>query len=693
MGCILALFIGTSTLLTVSDVNAFSEKDYATRRQFRMTGHVVSKSNKSNIFFRDASGRIIIKNVGSNAVSIGDIVDIGLVAQNNKLGEHELYSTGLKVVGFSAPEQPAKSTVAQALTGECDYRNVIVEGIVTDAFTDEIDPECRFMLLSEKGYTITVQTGYANSGTTNDIALVGARVRVTGAVSPMLRSWRKFMERSLCAIGEGLGVAVVEPAPSDVFEVPRLKIGATADPRELQGLGLRRVTGRVIAVWGGSKFLVDSGAPPHPMLISCANGVPPPQYGDMVTAVGFPATDLFGVILRRAHWRRESVGDIKRDKDAPLRISARDLLCHPDGRPQYHAPHYGHLLTMSGIVRSISADTLSESKLHLDCDGFSISVDASGRRDALEGISIGCAVDVTGVCLMVIDPWSPGLTFPHITDVVLVIRTPEDIVVTSRPSWWTPSRLAGLVVALLVALVGFTIWNRLLNRLVARRSRQLLHEQVARASADLRVGERTRLAVELHDSLSQSLAGVACQITATKRAMALHPEQALPSLEKAEQMLLSSRTDLKRCIMGLRSDALEAADIQTAVRKTLNPVIENAELDLDIAIPRNRLTDSTAHAILCILRELASNSVRHGHARTIRVTGGMDGPSLLLSVVDDGCGFDAENPPGPETGHFGITGIRERTEHLGGHVDIKSSPGEGTRASIYIPLTLHDLTE
>ena len=676
----------SNAYLTVADVNALSEEDYALKRQFRLKGTVVSKSGCGCIFFKDKTGRTALANVAHNSVRLGDTIDIGLIARNNKVGHHSLVSTGQKVIGHEDLGAPPRATITQVVLGEFDYRNAVVEGLVTEAFTDEIDPLGRFIVLTAGGYSLTVNTGYGDSGLTNETSLVGARVRVTGAVSPTPGCWRHFMERSMSILGEGLGLSVSERAPADVFDAPSLCVPAMADPRELADMGLRRVTGRVRAVWQDSRFLLDGGRAGRPLVISCTKGIRPPQYGNWVTVVGFPTSDFFSLIVSQAHWKPAPEHPDAVPEQEAVVLSARKILCDAKGRQQYQAPYYGQLLTLRGIVRNIVASSPSDIRFHLDCDGFDIPVDVSARPDAVDLIGIGYEVSVTGVCLMDINPWRPNAPFPHITGVTLVIRTPEDIAVTARPSWWTPQRLLGLVVGLLAVLVGFIIWNRFLNHLVNRRSRQLLKEQVARASADLRVGERTRLAVELHDSLSQNLAGVACQITATKRAMALHPDQALPSLEKAERMLLSSRTELKRCLWDLRSDALEESDTSAAISKTLGPVLGNAKLVLRFSVPRNRLKDSTMHAILCILRELCSNSVRHGQANTLRIAGALDGNALVFSVADDGHGFDVTHVPGPESGHFGLAGIRERVEHLGGSVEMRSNPPTGTYTRIGLPL-------
>ena len=74
--------------------------------------------------------------------------------------------------------------------------------------------------------------------------------------------------------------------------------------------------------------------------------------------------------------------------------------------------------------------------------------------------------------------------------------------------------------------------------------------------------------------------------------------------------------------------------------------------------------------------------VRHGGAANIRIAGDVHTGALTLSVRDDGCGFDTSTRPGQTEGHFGLDGIIERLERLGGTFKIESSPGNGTYAVI-----------
>lgn len=103
-------------------------------------------------------------------------------------------------------------------------------------------------------------------------------------------------------------------------------------------------------------------------------------------------------------------------------------------------------------------------------------------------------------------------------------------------------------------------------------------------------------------------------------------------------------------------------------------------------VARSKITDNTAHALLRVIRELVINAIRHGNATVVRVAGSLDQATLLCSVTDNGCGFDPNTAPGILQGHFGLQGVRERIEELGGMIKIASVPGKGAKVTISIPI-------
>jgi signal transduction histidine kinase len=101
--------------------------------------------------------------------------------------------------------------------------------------------------------------------------------------------------------------------------------------------------------------------------------------------------------------------------------------------------------------------------------------------------------------------------------------------------------------------------------------------------------------------------------------------------------------------------------------------------------PDTRIDNGVEHEVLMVAREAVSNAVHHGRASEIRVQVRFEKDTFRLRVVDNGVGFDVERAKGASGPHFGLTGMRERVEHLGGRFAVDSSPTNGTLLSLEVP--------
>ena len=180
------------------------------------------------------------------------------------------------------------------------------------------------------------------------------------------------------------------------------------------------------------------------------------------------------------------------------------------------------------------------------------------------------------------------------------------------------------------------------------------------------------------------------EIRAAQKSGLQNPDGLNRHLNMATLTLESCRSDLRDCLWDLRNLTLEEGSMEDAIRKTLAPHLGDAELAVRFSVDRERFTDNTAHTILRILRELATNAVRHGKATQVKVAGSIEDGKLMFSVRDNGCGFDPATAPSMAEGHFGLRGIRDRINILDGAMSIESAPGKGTRVSITLTLPTED---
>lgn len=546
-----------------------------------------------------------------------------------------------------------------------DGKWVSVSGYLREAFEDELATNrliAVFKYASESAY-LTFRGGREELARLQ--SLVSARIVVRGKVSSSDRGGLPFEGPRLenCLLDD---VEILEAAPSDVYSAKLLESTQPADPKHLDALLRRRLLGEVRAVWGRKFLLRDAGAPFYSAspggfslrpvgrlhVIELAPDVTPPRSGSSVETVGFPATDLHGVNFLSAVWR---------EKALPGDLSAVERPRSEDPSPGLN----GELLTFAATVADIARERTPELIVTAPSGDVCVPVDAC--PDVCERVAVGSRVALTGICVAERENWHGHSSYPRLKRLLLVPRGGDDVVILNGPSWWTPARLLAVIGGLLLLVVALSV-------------KWVIDRRIARA----RFADRTRLAVELHDSVSQNLTGVSLQIDAARELVATSPERLVRRLDIASRTIDSCREQMRNCIGDLRGNMLDCDDFNRAIREILAPILHDTCLQVRFNVPRKLLSDGSAHAIFSIVRELAANAVRHGKASSVRIAGTMDKGCLHFSVSDDGVGFDPDRRPGIEEGHFGLQGVSERVRALNGRLAVESQPGKGTRISVVI---------
>ena len=588
----------------------------------------------------------------------------------------------IEVVRHVAPDPPLDATVDDILAGRYQFRPVRIRGTVRDVFADEIDHRYLHVILSAGARSIGLAMHAVDCDPAALVKLIGADVRVTGCYSPTFSGFRHAfsLELTVRSMDE---IEVVSPPPADPFAVPPLESIAGGEPSQIMNLGRHSARGAVIAVWERSSFALrtDAGAVVN---VSLAGG-PPPACGDVVAVAGLPVTDLYRLNLRRAVWR--AVPDQPRRAPAPAApTAAAALFTDGKGHDEINPAFHGKAITLRGTVVGVPSAGLHDGIVRLRCGDFTVAVDMGATPDALGGLEVGCEAEISGTCIAKTESWYPNEPLPRIRDVILVVRMPSDVRVLVPPPWWTPARFVVLVGALLAALTAFLLWNVLLRRLADKRGRELMHTRLAQEESRLKVKERTRIAVELHDTIAQNLTGVSLEIDSAGHLAGKDTDGMKKHLDMAARTLQSCRNELKNCLWDLRSRALEEVDLGAAIRRTITPLVSDVELAIRFNVLRKELADDTAYVLMRIVRELVQNAVRHGGASQVKIAGSLEDGTLRFSVRDNGCGFDPATRPGVLQGHFGLQGIRERVNSFNGEMQIDSAPGKGTKISISLKL-------
>ena len=625
--------------------------------------HPVAAPEKKNSTFciTDATGGAYVLAPTNMTHAAGDVVAIsGKLKYIDYIGLSVIIPRHMTVLRHETPEPPADTSLREIREGSRAFHVVSTTGLVIDAFHDELDPRWNWLLVCEDETSVPLAVFGEKIQQDALDALIGRTIAATGLCAPS--TGRRRFICPIMRIADMSDIRVCDVDPKDVFDVPFL-----TQSTSVKSLKRYRLRGFVLATWSERRLFVQPKTG-KAVEVKLKPGVPLPHVGDFVEVSGFAKTDIFTVRLTQSILRRMPTTESFTPRRAD--VTPQDLIVSNADRQRIETDFHGKLIRITGIATTPPKEPAGDSRLLLNCDGHIIPLDVSTLNTAPAlAIEPGSTVAATGICLLELDTDNHTSALPRVKGFRLIPRNSGDIVVLMTPPWWTSGRLLMVIGILLILLLTIVVWNITLRVIAERRGRELFRENVAHISADLRTEERTRLAVDLHDSLAQMLTGVSFQIDAGDLAL-------------ASKALKSCRDELRNCLWDLRNQTLEERDMGEAIRRTLKPHIGAAQLVVRFNVPRAKLSDSTAHSVLMIIRELATNAVRHGRAKTIRVAGGLDADELRFSVRDDGCGFDPEKQLGMAEGHFGLQGIRERVKRSDGMLSIDSAPGTGTKVTV-----------
>ena len=197
---------------------------------------------------------------------------------------------------------------------------------------------------------------------------------------------------------------------------------------------------------------------------------------------------------------------------------------------------------------------------------------------------------------------------------------------------------------------------------------------------------RTRIAHELHDSAAQSMVGAHRFLAAAQSALG-GPDQARVArhLEAADQALMAAIREVRQLVNTLVPPGLDELGITIALQTYVRDAVREG-ITTRVTGELPRIEGWLEAALFAMTAEAISNAVRHADPSTIGIDLCAAGGSGIITVTDDGIGFDpAAAQRGPRAG-MGLVGLARRAGWLGGRVDVASQPGNGTTIRIIVPL-------
>jgi PAS domain S-box-containing protein len=212
----------------------------------------------------------------------------------------------------------------------------------------------------------------------------------------------------------------------------------------------------------------------------------------------------------------------------------------------------------------------------------------------------------------------------------------------------------------------------------------LLLKDVTTAKALALLEERERIAMDIHDGVIQSLYAVALSLSAHERLLDAEAEETRQALQRARMQISNIIQEIREVIFNLRQHRRQLPDLQVGLEALVAELFGHTliQADLELEEGTDRFLDPVrVNSILYIAREAMSNVIRHAGASEVMIHLARMGEKLVLTIRDDGRGFnlaatDAENS-GPAEGQ-GLRNMAERAQLLGGQLLVASSPGNGT---------------
>ncbi|MGI0491778.1 sensor histidine kinase [Alkalinema pantanalense CENA528] len=282
------------------------------------------------------------------------------------------------------------------------------------------------------------------------------------------------------------------------------------------------------------------------------------------------------------------------------------------------------------------------------------------RRDvAITVLGIGCF-------------WLPFqiMLFPKNIEFIQQLNKPQDInkLVFSSVINYTGSYITASVFVLLFSYAIVAEYK-------SRQRAETLAQEVEILAATL---ERTRIAQEIHDSLGHTLTTLDIQLEVAQKMRDRDPQVSLQAVDTAKQLASQSLQDVRHALQTLRSSTV---NLNEAVMALVEQTRQHNSFTIQAQLDLPPLPLQASHQLYCVIKESLMNVHKHAAANHVVLNSQTTAEEIYLSFSDDGVGFNTSLP----YSGFGLRGMQERIESLGGKIQIKSSPNQGTEITMILP--------
>ncbi len=255
--------------------------------------------------------------------------------------------------------------------------------------------------------------------------------------------------------------------------------------------------------------------------------------------------------------------------------------------------------------------------------------------------------------------------------------------------------LIPLIAIILMRSVIYIILGYVVARLSSaqkgqRRELALANQRLALQAATLEQltisRERNRLAHEIHDTLAHTLSGIAVQLEAALSTWVEDSQKTYTLAEKALTATRSGLTETRRALRALRASPLEDLGLAMALRSLAETTAERGGYKLNLSLPQDlpRFSPQTEQGIFRIAQEAFENVILHAQAGNVRFEIEVIPLEFRMLISDNGHGFNTAEVALAE--HYGVRGMQERAEMIGGSIQVVSQPAAGTSIRFTLPV-------
>jgi signal transduction histidine kinase len=687
-----AIAPGKTELTTAAEVRALSLEEAREALRVRLRGVVMGEADPEGIAFviQDETEGIYVQGPAAMVYDLtrGDLLEIEGVSDPGGFAPY-VVAHSIRKVGRGQVPDPISVTLDELNAGQMDAKWVEISGIVRTfepkAPRDSAPPPpgTRFPLPSQgessprkpqvkmKLASGTARVVVQVSGDLSPEDYVDAEVRLRGLCFNLHNHNRQFV-RPFVQMPSGVEMSVVQPPQSQPFDDEPRPLARLLQFDQLSGkLGHRvHVRGTVVHHRPGAVLWIRDLERSLRIETTQREVLQP---GDEVDVVGFPASGEYSAILEDALFRKRS------SHPPPSAYSLTDVASA--------LQHDADLVELEARLTEVRRFPDSVA-LTLDWRQASVPAQMHLPRNArvpAEWVA-GAVVRVAGVCSVITDQGGPlgGLWEP--SSFQLLLRSPADLVIIRPPPWWNAQRivwvLSGFLVLALAAVAAVMFASR-------RHFKEQEHRRaMAEAEFTAILAERNRMAREIHDTLSQSLGAISVQLELARTHAGEISAPARNHLGSAHKLARDALAEARESIWNMRSHVLETCDLGEALEGILRRMTEDtgASAHMHVEGTRRRLPPIVENNLLRIGQEAITNASRHARPARIDVTLTFEPRTVRLAVKDDGVGFLAGSPRDGDRRSFGLVGMQERAKLLGGTVEIRSAPGEGTDVLMVVPV-------